>query len=71
MAEKKTSSKKDYFSEEAREHYRAARKEMRKSFEALFPPEFIHHRKAARKEMLKFARDLIDHAIDRIEDNES
>ncbi len=48
---------------ETREHLQAARAEMRKSVEALFPPGFLEHRRAARREMLKAARSLIDHAL--------
>lgn len=53
--------------EEAWEHAQAARDAWRKSFVALFPPEFIEHRRAARKEMLMAARSLIDAAITRID----
>ena len=56
--------------EEARQHMRAARDEMRQSMEALFPPGFIEHRRAARKEMLKAARSLLDSAIQHIEQRE-
>jgi hypothetical protein len=56
--------------EETREHLRSARKEMRESWEALFPPEFIAHRRAARREFLLAARTLIDHALERIEARE-
>jgi hypothetical protein len=52
---------------EAREHFKAAREEMKKSMELLLPPEFIAHRKAARREMLLAARSLIDHALERME----
>ncbi|MGB9674196.1 MAG: hypothetical protein ACPL3P_08670 [Anaerolineales bacterium] len=53
--------------EEAREHLRAARKEIRQGFEALFPPEFVEHRRKARKEVLLAWRSMIDHAIQRME----
>ena len=36
---------------EAREHARAARASMRKSFEELIPHGFIEHRRAARREI--------------------
>jgi hypothetical protein len=52
--------------EEAREHMRAARSEMRESWKSLFPPEFIDRRRAARKEVLLAARALIDHALERL-----
>ncbi len=53
--------------DEAREHFRAARKEMHESAKVLLPPEFLEHRRAARREMLLAARSLIDHALERIE----
>lgn len=70
MAEKKD-NKRTYFQKfippETKEHAEAARAEMRKSFAALFPPEFIAHRRAARREFLLAARELINHALDRME----
>jgi hypothetical protein len=60
----------DVVTEEAREHMRAARQEMRRSVESLFPPGFIEHRRAARKEMLLAVRSLLDSAIQRIEKRE-
>lgn len=73
MPEKKTHKMKDFSEfvpEEALVHARAARKEMRKSMEAVFPPGFIESRRAARKEMLMFAREMISHAIDKMEKKE-
>ena len=60
----------DVVTDEARQHMRAARDEMRQSVEALFPPGFIEHRRAARKEMLKAARSLLDSAIQHLEQRE-
>lgn len=57
--------------EDVREHYKNARHEMRESFRALFPPEFIEKRRAARKEMLMAAQKLINHAIDRLEEKDA
>jgi hypothetical protein len=57
----------DFIPAEAREHAKAARAEMRKSFSALFPPEFISHRRKARAEMLLAAREIINHALERME----
>ena len=57
-------------SEEARQHLKAARSEMRQSVEALFPPGFIEHRRAARKEMLKAVRSVLDSTIERMEQRE-
>ncbi len=54
--------------EEAREHMRVAREELRDSIRALFPPEFIEHRRKARKEMLLAWRSFIDSALERIDE---
>jgi DNA-directed RNA polymerase len=54
----------------AREHLKAARDEMRKGIEALLPPNFSEHRRKTRKEMLMAAREVINHAIERIESHE-
>ena len=59
-----------FVTDEARQHMRAARDEMRQSVESLFPPGFIEHRRAARKEMLKAARTFLDSAIERLEQRE-
>ena len=56
--------------EGVKEHTRNARSEMRESIKALFPPEFIEHRKAAHKEMLLAAQEMINHALERVEDKE-
>jgi len=53
--------------EETREHLHKAHEELRGSFAALFPPEFVERRRAARREMLMAARSLLDHAIERTE----
>ncbi len=52
---------------EARDHVRAARKAMRKSFEALLPPGYVENRRLARKEFLLAMRSLVDVAIERVE----
>jgi hypothetical protein len=57
----------DHVPSEAREHARNARQEMRKSWSALLPPEFIAHRRRARKEMLLAARELINHALEHLD----
>lgn len=71
MTEKKDTKRKshfyDFIPEEAVEHAKAARTELRKSYGSFFPPEFIAGHQAARKEMLLAAREFINHAIDRIE----
>jgi hypothetical protein len=58
----------DRIPEEARQHMRAAREELRESIRALLPPDFIARRRKARKEMLLAWRSLIDSALQRIED---
>jgi hypothetical protein len=60
----------DRIPEEARQHAKAARAEMRKSWATLLPPEFVVHRRKARVEMLLAARELINHALDRLETHE-
>lgn len=55
--------------DEAREHLQAARAEMREGIQGLFPPEFLEHRRQARKEMLLAWRSMIDHALERMEEN--
>jgi len=67
MTEKK---RKHQIPEPAREHLKSARSEMRKSIEALLPPNFVEHRRNTRKEMLMAAREVINHAIERIESRE-
>jgi len=66
----KTSSKsfKDHIPQDAREHMKAAREEMRKGIEALFPEGFTNHRRAARKEMLMAWRSMIDAALEKTEE---
>lgn len=58
----------DWIPEEALEHARKAREEFHKSFEGLFPPEFVARRRAARKEMLRAVRSVIDAALERMDD---
>jgi hypothetical protein len=52
---------------EARDHAKAARASMKKSFEELIPHGFLEHRRAARREMLLAMRSLLDAAIERME----
>ncbi len=71
MAEEKAEHKRllNFVPEEAREHLKTAREEMRKSYETLLPPGFVEHRRAARKELLLAARSLIDAALQRIDEH--
>ena len=65
----KTSKRKlsDRIPEEAREHVKAAREEMRESIQGFLPPEFIEHRRKARKEMLLALRSVVDAALERMD----
>jgi hypothetical protein len=56
--------------EEARQHVRAAREEMRESMKAFLPPEFWEHGRKARKEMLLAWRSMIDAALERMDKKE-
>ena len=73
MSEEKTTQHrpfKDFIPEEAIQHAKAAREEMRKGFEAVLPPGFMEHRRAARKEMLKAVRSVIDATLERMDERE-
>ena len=73
MAEENKSKPKHFrecIPEEAVEHAKAARAEMRKSFAAFLPPEFIAHRRKARVELLLAAREIINHTLERIESHD-
>ncbi len=54
--------------EDAREHMRAAREELRDSIRSIFPPEFVEHRRKARREMLLAWRSFIDAALERMDE---
>jgi hypothetical protein len=69
--DEKTARQKKYeqrVPEEARQHFRAAREEMRKGLETLFPEGFLDHRRNARREMLLAWRSMLDAAIQRTEE---
>jgi len=72
MAEKTTHRKpfEDKIPEDVREHFKAARQEMRESVKGFLPPEFVEHRRKARKEMLLAFRSLIDSALKRMDEKE-
>lgn len=74
MSESRTRPQKPFearIPEEARQHLRAAGKELCKSVEALFPEGFVTHQKQAGKEVLLAWRSLIDAAIERLDERES
>ena len=70
MAEKTTRKKKfeSHTPEEAREHFHAARKEMREGIKTLFPEGFFEHRRSARREVLLGWRSMLDVAIERLDE---
>jgi hypothetical protein len=53
--------------EEARQHARAAREEMRQVVEAIVPKPILERERAARREALLALRSMIDHAIERLD----
>ena len=57
--------------EEAREHFRTARRAMRKSMQAWIPAGYLENRRAARKEMLLGLRKILDAAIEHVEKQQS
>ncbi|HTP01012.1 MAG TPA: hypothetical protein VMJ64_06525 [Anaerolineales bacterium] len=61
----------DQIPEDAREHMRTAREELRESIRAFLPPEFVEHRRKARREMLLAWRSFIDRALERIDEKDS
>jgi hypothetical protein len=56
--------------EEAREHFRRARDEMRSAIEGLLPEGFLEHRRTARREMLLAWRSMLDAAIKRMDEKD-
>jgi len=70
MAEKTARGKKygSRVPEEARQHFKAAREEMRKSMELLLPEGFFEHRRSARREMLLAWRSMLDAAIQHMDE---
>ena len=56
-------------SEETRQHFKAAREEMRKSIQGMLPPGFMEHRRNARKEMLLAWRSMIDASLERMDEH--
>jgi hypothetical protein len=73
MAEKSEREKKfkREIPEEAREHFKKARDEMRSALEGLLPEGFLEHRRAARREMLLAWRGILDAAIKRMDEKSS
>ena len=73
MTTKKDESEKKFkheIPEEAREHYKNARHEMREAAKLLFPEGFLDRRRAARKEMMLAVRSMLDAAIEKMDEKE-
>ncbi len=71
MATKKNENEKIFknaIPEEAREHYKKARKEMREAVKGLLPEGFLEHRRAAGKEMMLAMRSMLDAVIEKMEE---
>ncbi|MBM3126540.1 MAG: hypothetical protein FJZ87_15965 [Chloroflexi bacterium] len=58
---------KDRIPQEARDHMRNAREEMRRGIEALFPEGFMKHRRGAQREVLLAFRSMIDSVLEKME----
>jgi hypothetical protein len=56
-----------WVSDEAREHYRAARRELHEGIKSLLPPEYRDHHEKAHKEILLAWRTMIDDALNDME----
>jgi hypothetical protein len=72
MAEKSTEKKmhEHHIPPEVREHFRAARQEMRMSLEGMLPPEFKEHRRKVHREMLLGWRSMIDNALQHLDNSD-
>lgn len=70
MAEKTEREKKfkSDIPDEAREHYKKARQEMREAVKGFLPEGFFEHGRTARREMLLAWRSMLDAAIKRTEE---
>jgi hypothetical protein len=71
MPTKKTESEnkfKHQIPEEARQHYKKARQEMREAIKGFLPEGFMEHRRTARKEMMLAVRSMLDAAIEKMEE---
>jgi len=56
-----------WISDEARDHYREARREMREGIKSLLPPDYREHHDKARKEILLAWRTMIDDVLSDME----
>ena len=68
MADETPKGFESHIPEDAREHFKTAREEWRKTIEGMFPPETVEHRRKARKEMLLAFRSVLDSVIEKIDE---
>lgn len=59
---------KEHVPEEAREHYKKARKEMREVVKGFLPEGVLEHHRNARREMMLAWRSMLDHAIKKMDE---
>ena len=59
---------KEHIPEEAREHYKKARKEMRDVVKDFLPEAVMEHHRNARREMMLAWRSMLDHAIKKMDE---
>lgn len=59
---------KEHVPEEAREHYKNARKEMREVVKGFLPEGVLEHHRNARREMMLAWRSMLDHAIKKMDE---
>ena len=65
--EKDTEHENNPHFEEARQHMKAAREAMHKTYESMLPPGLVENRRKARKEFLLAMRSMLDAAIERVD----
>lgn len=59
---------KEHVPEEAREHYKKAREEMREVVKGFLPEGVLEHHRNARREMMLAWRSMLDHAIKKMDE---
>ena len=70
MTEETQTPKHGHVSQEAKDHFGAAKEEFKKGLDAMFPSTVKEHRQAAQQEVLKGLRSLIDAALDKFDEEE-
>ena len=70
MPETPIPPKPGHVSQEAKDHFDAAKNEFKKGLDSMFPPSVKEHRQAAQQEVLKGLRSLIDAALEKFNEEE-